>query len=134
MLARRNLSNPPNLSHTQSLERVQDNVQLFVGSFPRLVQPCRRVELERLLSECGSSWRVLARCRLFASLHLRHLLERVASRPFTLAGLPDLAVEQFRGIASSHGSMVMRDALLEEMFPPLPGWRSVRGEENAITP
>ena len=101
------------------------NLLSLVHRFPRLLQPSCRPEVELLLSECSQNWRTLTRCRLSVGVHLRDFLDRAANRLFAVTGLPDLAMEEFRGIASAHGSLVMRDALLDEMFHPLPDRRSV---------
>ena len=92
----------------------------FPRRFPRLRQRSCEREIQQLLSECGGRWRTLARHRLEASLHLCDVLDRMANRSFMLHGLPDLGMESFRQAAAAHGSLVMRDALLDEIFCPPP--------------
>ena len=89
------------------------------------MQPSCRVEVELLLARCGRSWRTLTWCRVSFGLQLGSFLDHVANRLFAVSGLPDKAMEQFRALASAHGSMISRDALLDEIFQPVPGRRSV---------
>ena len=44
----------------------------------------------------------------------------MANRSYMLYGLPDPGMESFRQLAAAHGSLVMRDALLDEIFHPAP--------------
>ena len=77
-----------------------------------------RAELAELWAAQGRSWLRLTRHRLQVGSTLRRRLDLMADRyPGLGDALPDPVMEDFRLMVRRHGSLIMRDALLDEIYP-----------------
>ncbi|XP_043215024.1 uncharacterized protein LOC122378245 isoform X2 [Amphibalanus amphitrite] len=92
--------------------------RLFQLRFVRMCQSSEKEELELLLASQGHSWYGLAQHRLQIGRMLRERLDYLADRYNGLGeALPDPVMEDFRAMVRHHGSLIMRDALLDEVVP-----------------
>ncbi|XP_037091561.1 F-box only protein 21-like [Pollicipes pollicipes] len=99
------------LHNVQSSDKVWNAA--FFRRYPRLAASTHQAELDLALSQVERNWRRLAAWRSSLGVLVCHMLDQMGDKYYSVGGLPDPAMQQMCELVAEHGTLLVKDELLE---------------------
>ena len=72
-----------------------------------------QAELQSALKQSGDSWKQLSAWRVSLGAEVVSMLDGMGDKYYTISGLPDPAMQEMKELISKHGTLLVKDQLLD---------------------